>query len=83
MKFKEKRSKNANAYYVIKFLATSENRVIIQSEVRRLWNGKDESLSDLIMGFSGNSSKPIFTLNAGFPLKATMLSKIRSCFLRL
>lgn len=67
--------KKRNAYYVIKFLATSENRVIIQSEVRRLWNGKDESLSDLIMGFSGNSSKPIFTLNAGFPLKATMLSK--------
>jgi len=65
-----------NAYFVNKFLAYSdEEGLIVQAEVRRLWNGKDESISDRIVGFSGNSPKPKFTIDAGSPLKATMFSK--------
>jgi DNA-binding beta-propeller fold protein YncE len=70
--------KKRNAFYVNTFLAASDTGVIIQSEVRRLWNGKNESLSDIIMGFSGNSSKPDYAINGGGPLHATMFSKDRS-----
>jgi hypothetical protein len=65
-----------NAYLVNKFLAYSDERgLIVQSEVRRLWNGKDESISDRIAGYSGKSSKPRFSIDAGGPLKAIMFSK--------
>jgi DNA-binding beta-propeller fold protein YncE len=65
-----------NAYFVNRFLAYSdEEGLIVQAEVRRLWNGKDESISDRIVGFSGNSPKPNFTIDAGAPLGATMFSK--------
>jgi len=73
--YPRKELKERNAYYVNKFLAASEKGVIIQSEVRRLWNGKDEPLSDLVMGYSGDSSRPVFAINASGPLIATMFSK--------